>query len=110
MKRTESSIERSVVEYARKHGVLSIKLTTQGPRGAAGWPDRLFLGKDMQIRWIEFKTADGKVTPLQRQRHAQLAALGWSTAIVRTVEEGKAVLDNMIKFPLKPDPRQRRLF
>lgn len=106
--RTEASIEAAVVAYAKKHGVIAIKLST-GMFGTMGWPDRLFLGKDMQVRWVEFKTPKGEVTALQRQRHAELAKLGWSTAVVRSVEEGKAVLDNMIKFPLKPDPRQMRM-
>jgi hypothetical protein len=81
-----------------------------GPRGAAGWPDRLFLGRDMQIRWIEFKNDRGQLTALQKRRHAELAALGWSTAVVRDVEVGKAIIDNMVKFPVKPDPRQMRMF
>lgn len=105
--RTESSIEKAVVDYARAHGVTSIKLTTQGPRGAAGWPDRLFLGKDMQIRWIEFKAEGGVLTELQKRRHMELSALGWSTAVVRDVETGKAIIDNMRLYPLKPDKRQR---
>ena len=107
--RTERSIEQAVVDYARKHGVLSIKLSMNGARGAAGWPDRIFLGKDMQVRWVEFKNERGQLTALQKRRHAELAALGWSTAVVRTVEQGKDILDNMIKFPLKPDPRQLRM-
>lgn len=106
VKRKESSIERAVVEYAKKHGILSIKMSTQGPMGSTGWPDRLFLGKDMQVRWVEFKREGGKLTMLQRRRHAQLAALGWSTAVVWTVEQGKDILDNMRLFPVKPDKRQ----
>lgn len=110
--RTEKSIEQAVVEYGKRHGVLSIKLSMNGGRGAAGWPDRLFLGKDMQLRWVEFKTEKGKLTPLQMRRHAELSALGWTTAVVRTVEQGKAVLDNMIRFPVKPprNPQQMRMF
>jgi hypothetical protein len=109
VKRLESSIEKSVVDYARKHGVESIKLTTQGPRGAAGWPDRLFLGRDMQVRWIEFKAEGGQLTELQKRRHVQLAKYGWTTAVVRSVEEGRAIIDNMRLFPVKPDPRQMRM-
>ena len=110
MKRTERSIEQAVVEYAKKHGVVSIKLSMNGRMGAAGWPDRLFLGKDMQVRWIEFKAEGGKLTELQKRRHMELSKLGWSTAVVKDVEVGKAIIDNMVKFPLKPDPRQLRMF
>jgi hypothetical protein len=110
VKRTERSIEQAVVEYAKKHGVASIKLSMNGARGAAGWPDRLFLGKDMQVRWIEFKADGGKLTELQRRRHAELSALGWSTAVVKDVEVGKAIIDNMRLYPTKPDPRQMRMF
>lgn len=110
MKRTERSIEQAVVDYAKKHGIASIKLSMNGRMGAAGWPDRLFLGKDMQVRWIEFKNDRGQLTPIQKRRHAELAKLGWSTAVVRDVEVGKAIIDNMRLYPTKPDPRQMRMF
>ena len=110
MKRTESSIEQAVVEYAKKHGVVSIKLSMNGRLGSAGWPDRMFLGRDMQIRFVEFKAEGGQLTPLQKRRHAELSKLGWSTAVVKDVEVGKAIIDNMRLFPMKPDPRQLRMF
>ena len=100
--RTESSIESAVVEYAKKHGVASIKLSMNGRMGSAGWPDRMFLGRDMQVRFVEFKAEGGQLTPLQKRRHAELSAFGWSTAVVKTVEVGKSIIDNMRLYPVKP--------
>lgn len=110
VRRTEKSIEGAVVAYAKKHGIASIKLSMNGRLGSAGWPDRLFLGPDMQVRWVEFKAPGGKVTDLQKRRHAELGAFGWSTAVVYDVETGKVIIDNMRRRSPKVDPRQMRLF
>ena len=111
MRRLESSIEAAVVRYAKGRGVESIKLSTNGRMGTAGWPDRLFLGPDMQVRWVEFKQERKKLTPLQRRRHAQLSALGWDPNVVDSVEKGKAVINSMRVHRDKtaPDARQMSL-
>jgi hypothetical protein len=91
--RTEASIERSVVDFARKHGWVCIKLSTSGPRGAAGWPDRLFLGPRRRVIFVEFKRPGGKVTALQASRHAQLGEVGWTVQVMDNVEEAKAYIE-----------------
>ena len=90
--RLESSIERAVAEYGKRTGWVSIKLSTSGPRGAAGWPDRLFL-RGGQAVFIEFKRPGGKVTPLQASRHTQLLDAGCFVFVVDDVNRGKGILD-----------------
>lgn len=91
--RTERSIEQAVVAYAKRKGCESIKLSMLGPRGVAGWPDRIFLGAGCRMLWVEFKAAGGRVTERQQQRHRQLAALGWSVHVVYDVQHGKDLID-----------------
>ena len=95
--RLEASIERAVVEYAKKRGVTAIKLSTQGALGTTGWPDRLFLGPENELAWVEFKTEKGKLTPLQKKRHEELLLHGWFVVVVRSVAHGKEVIDRMFE-------------
>jgi Holliday junction resolvase len=90
--RLESSIERAVVEYGKRTGWVSIKLSTSGPRGAAGWPDRLFMRRGKSV-FIEFKRPGGKATPLQQSRHDQLVDAGYFVFVVDDVNRGKGILD-----------------
>lgn len=77
-KRLEQEIESEFVRRAKKAGFTVLKMQTIGPRGIAGYPDRLVLLGDGRHVWIEFK-ATGKVhhiTPLQERRISQLQERG----------------------------------
>lgn len=92
----ESAIERAVVEYARSKKCVAIKLTTMGPRGASGWPDRLFLGPKRRVLWIEFKQPGKKPTPRQAAKMDLLRFFGWEPHVVDTVAQGKALVDQLM--------------
>jgi hypothetical protein len=72
----ESTIDKVVCTYARERGLTVIKLSTVGRMGTAGWPDRMFLGPDKLIFFIEFKRPGAVSTPLQKRKQAELRALG----------------------------------
>lgn len=58
----ESTIEKSVVTWARHNGWLSYKMASQFARG---WPDRMFI-KAGRVIFIEFK-APGKKPTVKQQ-------------------------------------------
>lgn len=93
----EASIQRAVVKYARDRGVVAIKMSTSGPRGAAGWLDFLFLYPTRRCLWIEFKRPGGRVTPLQAKRIEQLRGLGWEPHVVDDVSEGCGLINYLIR-------------
>jgi hypothetical protein len=82
-----------VVKYAKERECIAIKLTMAGPMGSQGWPDYLFIGPQGDVFFIEFKKDGGKPTPLQLQRHKELADRGHAVYVVDDVGRGKRVVD-----------------
>jgi hypothetical protein len=72
VKRSEKSIQKAVVDYARRQGIIAIKQHSPG-FGSAGWPDYLFIPRLPHRPWfVEFKAEGGKLTALQVERHHEL--------------------------------------
>jgi len=70
----ESAIERKVVhDAAKKWGVYSIKLN--GP-GSRGWPDRLYILPGGRVRFHEYKSPTGRLSPIQKHIHEVMATKG----------------------------------
>jgi tRNA U54 and U55 pseudouridine synthase Pus10 len=81
-KRKESSLEASVVEWAKKHGVhYCIKLQGAGNKSL---PDRMFLLGGGRPFLIEFKKPGEKPTKLQEFTHAELWAMGYDVEVHST--------------------------
>ena len=49
----EKNIEVNIVNYAKKHDLFCIKLTSPS---RIGMPDRMFISKDGEVFFIEFKS------------------------------------------------------
>jgi len=90
----ESKIERDVCVYAESHGIIAVKLTSPNRRGI---PDRMFLGSDGKVLFIEFKQAGEKPRPNQQRFMDRLLDLGHNVATVSSIEFGKGVVDAFIK-------------
>lgn len=84
----ERVIEKAVCEFAKKRGWLVRKFTSPGSAGA---PDRIFL-KDGHCLFVEFKSPDGKLTPLQVLQHKHFAAAGFPVYVCNNVEDGKRIV------------------
>lgn len=56
----------------------------------AGTPDLLLAVpiKGKPGMWLEMKTQTGRVTPIQKKMHMELALHGWEVRIIRSLEEG----------------------
>ena len=92
--RSESSIQRAVIDYARSQGCLCKKMEV-GRFGSSGWPDYLVL-YDAEVLFIEFKRKGLKPTPLQESVHQDLRAHGFNVYVVDDVEYGKNLITDFI--------------
>jgi len=93
MPRSEASIDQAIVKYARDKGCLVAKLG--GFRsGSVGWPDRLFVGPNGQVFFIEMKReGGGRLSAMQEVMITELQERGISCYIVSDVDTGKALVD-----------------
>lgn len=86
----EIDVERTVCHYATEQGWLVRKIVYPGRRGA---PDRHFY-KGGRLLIMEFKRpVGGRVSGNQKREHERLAAAGFQVHLVKTIEQGKALLD-----------------
>jgi len=89
MNRLEKAIERDLVRRYSKAGGKAYKIECPGVRG---FPDRLALLPipkehraivNRYVRFIETKTAVGRVSLNQKCRHQELIGMGYTVRIVR---------------------------
>jgi len=89
--REAPAVERPVVAYAKKRGMLAVKLSFIGLRGA---PDRMFIGKNGTLFFMEFKRAGGRVPAYQTRIHQLLQERGFNVHVVFTKKEGIEAVDS----------------
>lgn len=75
--------ERDVESYLKralwKIGVDCLKFV---PEQAPGMPDRMVLLDDGRVLWVELKTDGGRLSEIQKYRHAWLTKLGHDVRVV----------------------------
>lgn len=86
----EKQIEATVVEYAESKGWVALKMDGFNKRGI---PDRLFVRKDTQTIWIEFKAPGEKPNALQLYWLDMLTTMGFTTHCVDNIPQGLAIFD-----------------
>ncbi len=79
----ESTIERKLVQAARKRGGLALKVVSPGMDGV---PDRIVLLPPGKLAFVELKAPGKVMRPLQVRRKEQLEALGFSVYCVDGTE------------------------
>ena len=90
----EGKIQDAVVKYARtEYGALVKKQEAGSYHISAGWPDVMVLGAGGKIFFIEFKAPGNALTPIQAHVARAITKLGHTTRVVRSVEEGCALVD-----------------
>ena len=75
----ERFIEQKLVARIRREGGLCPKFVSPG---SDGWPDRLVLMPGGKFAFVELKAPQGKLRPIQVQRHAQLRDLGFLVYVI----------------------------
>jgi len=86
----EKDIENPVCKYARAKGLLAYKFTSPNRRSV---PDRIFIGPDGLVFFIEFKAPGAKPTESQAREIRRLRALGHIVEVVDNVLKGQRLID-----------------
>lgn len=84
----ESTIEAKICRHAKQNGWLVYKFSSPGTRGV---PDRIFI-KNGRLIFVEFKSSDGELTPLQNLQIEKLKKAGMEVYVINNVPDGKALL------------------
>ncbi|OED34608.1 hypothetical protein AB832_07220 [Flavobacteriaceae bacterium (ex Bugula neritina AB1)] len=88
----ESKIEAKVTEYAKKQGLLVYKFTSPNNKGV---PDRIFIYKG-NVFFIEFKSARGRFSKLQKFTIEQIKNNSIAVYTVRNVQHGIRIIKNYV--------------
>ena len=88
MRRLEVSVETSFTRwigrwYPEWH-CLKFK-----PPGSDGWPDRILVGPEQSVMFIEFKREGEEPEPLQQERIVWLVDRGHYVTVCRSVDEAQ---------------------
>jgi hypothetical protein len=86
----ESAIERKVVLWAKKNGVLTMKI-----RGERGWPDRLFI-RNGAVIFVEFKATRGRLSLLQHTRLDDLHREGVRAIMMKDADRCIEILKRVL--------------
>lgn len=86
----EKDIEDAVCRYARSKGFMALKFTSPNRRSV---PDRIILGPDRAVWFIEFKRKGAKPTAAQEREHCKLRQMGFVVHVVDDIDRGKRLID-----------------
>ena len=87
----ESAIVQSILRYLKTVPGCFAWKTHGGPYGTAGIPD-VIACVNGRFNAFEVKTASGKATALQEMTIRKILAAGGTAAVVRSVDEVRAIL------------------
>ena len=88
----EKTIERKLVDMARKKGGLALKFVSPGFDGV---PDRLVLFPGGCVGFVDLKSPGKKMRPLQIRRKKQLESLGFKVFCIDGTDQIEEVLDEI---------------
>lgn len=78
----EKDLEKKLVRWVEAHGGVAYKFVSPGN---AGVPDRIVIFPNKQPIFVELKSEDGQVTPLQSRQIRRLRSLGQKAMVVQGV-------------------------
>lgn len=80
----EKDLERRLTQGVKKLGGKAYKFVSPGN---AGVPDRLLVMPGGRVAFVELKAADGRLSPCQKIRIAELKRLGADVEVLRGLED-----------------------
>ena len=90
---SESQIEQKFVNWCNDRSLLPVKLNITGRRG---FPDRMVLGNDGKMLFLEFKRPGGSTTKLQKHMIEGLANRGFKAFVVESYEDAKHICERYL--------------
>lgn len=91
----ERDLERKCAKIAKAEGCLFYKFVSPGKSGV---PDRLLIKPGIvgEVIFVELKSpkGTGRLTPLQKLRHAELLSAGCRVEVVKSIDEFRSLLNN----------------
>ena len=84
----EATIERACVAYAKRQGFWALKLLPS----ITGLPDRLVIGPNKFIWFVEFKRPGGRQSKRQQMVIAALRRFGFLVSVIDNVGDFKNIL------------------
>ena len=91
--RPEAKVQAAIVRYLKTIPDLWFTKLHGGPMQKAGLPDLCLVLRGFSI-WLEVKSEDGKVTPLQEATMSRIRAAGGTAEVVRSVDDVRRILAN----------------
>ena len=76
---TEAAFQTKLIKTYEADGWYVVKLIQCNK---TGMPD-LILVKPNEVKWVEVKSAKGRLSPVQEYRHAELSAKGFTVETVK---------------------------
>lgn len=89
----EKEIENYLVKAIKKMGGEAFKFVSPGN---AGMPDRIVILPNGEIYFVELKSEDGRLRPIQIRQQERLYALGCNVATLKGKEEVDRFLREVI--------------
>lgn len=80
----EREVESYLIKKVRDMGMACMKFI---PDQVNGMPDRMVLLPCSRVLWVELKTKGGKLSEIQKLRHAELKKLGQDVVVVWNKEQ-----------------------
>ena len=99
--KAERDLQKQIAQFLRVRGYeFNVSRMDRRKTDRSGWPDYVLGVRPKNRRWaiavgLEVKLPSGKLSPGQESVLAALAANGWLTKVVRSVEEVKTLLDGL---------------
>jgi hypothetical protein len=88
---SESKIQSSCINYAKKNGWFVLKVIRCNVNG---FPDASFF-KDGKTFFVEFKTAIGKQSELQKYVESELVKQGFKYYLIRDIKEFQKIITDI---------------
>jgi len=90
----ESEIEFQCRVIAEREQCKLLKI-----QGVKGWPDRVLLTPNGNVAFLEFKTPDGQLSPLQVHHMTQLREMNFPIFVPRSKEQFLNIMSLMLSLP-----------
>jgi len=84
----EKNLQQKIMQFCKANAILCVKVDSTSTRG---WPDLLVLMPCGQVFFVELKTQQGKISPLQEYTHKLIIGNKGKVYVIRSLQEFQAI-------------------